>query len=208
MTAPEPSPSPARRGLQLSGLQLSDVTPGDHSALPALCALLQDAVAGGASLGFMAGMDEAEARAYWLRVLGALGPAQRLWLLRDETGELLGTVQLALCEKPNGRHRGEVQKLMVRRSARGRGLARVLLQALEQAARALGCSLLVLDTEAGSHAETVYTHLGWLKAGEIPAFAANPDGSLQPTALYYKLLDEQLAAAVAAQAAPARTTLP
>lgn len=194
MTAPEPSPPPARRGLQLSG-----VTPGDHSALPALCALLQDAVAGGASLGFLTGMDEAEARAYWTQVLGAVGPAQHLWLLRDEAGELLGTVQLALCEKPNGRHRGEVQKLMVRRSARGQGLARVLLQALEQAARALGCSLLVLDTEAGSHAETVYTHLGWRKAGEIPAFAANPDGSLQATALYYKLLDDRLAATSAAE---------
>lgn len=189
MSLSHPSAPPARRGLQLSSVRL-----GDHAALPALADLLQDAVAGGASLGFLAGMDEAEARAYWARVLGTLGPAQHLWLLRDETGELLGTVQLALCEKPNGRHRGEVQKLMVRRSARGQGLARVLLQALEQAARALGCSLLVLDTEAGSHAETVYTHLGWLKAGEIPAFAANPDGSLQPTALYYKLLDEQRAA--------------
>lgn len=170
-------------------LHLSRVTPGDTSALPALISLLQDAVHGGASLGFLADMDAAEAGAYWTRVLGSLDESLQLWLLHDEAGQLLGTVQLALCDKPNGRHRAEVQKLMVRRSARGRGLSSVLLKALEQAARQQGRSLLVLDTEAGSHAETVYTHLGWLKAGEIPAFAANPDGGLRPTALYYKPLD-------------------
>ncbi|WP_213086203.1 GNAT family N-acetyltransferase [Roseateles sp. DAIF2] len=169
-------------------MQLETVAPGDPSALPALAALLQDVVAHGASLGFLAALDEAEARAYWQGVLDRLGPAQLLWTLSDAEGRLLGTVQLARCEKPNGRHRAEVQKLMVHSGARGRGLASRLLRALEAAARAMGCSLLVLDTEAGSAAEAVYTHLGWSKAGEIPHFAASPDGVLQPTALYYKLL--------------------
>ena len=171
------------------GSRLSEASPDDLNHLPALSELLQDAVADGASLGFLAALDAAEARDYWTQVVGSLGPSLRLWLLHDEGGQLLGSVQLALCDKPNGRHRAEVQKLMVRRSARGQGLSSVLLKTLEQAARQQGRSLLVLDTEAGSHAETVYTHLGWLKAGEIPAFAANPDGGLRPTALYYKQLD-------------------
>lgn len=172
------------------GLHLQTVARGDMSALPQLTALLLDAVERGASLGFLAALDEAEAGAYWQAVLARLGPSHRLWLL-SQGGHLLGTAQLALCEKPNGRHRAEVQKLMVHSSARGRGLATVLMQALERAARLDGCSLLVLDTEAGSHAETIYRHLGWLKAGEIPRYAASPDGQLAATALYYRLLDDQ-----------------
>lgn len=177
MTTPMPRP----------GLRLARVTRDDDRDLPALTALLLDSVAHGASLGFLADLDPAVATAWWRAVLDRLGPAHLLWTLHE--GErLIGTVQLALCEKPNGRHRAEVQKLIVHSTARGRGLASVLLRALEQAAAALGCSLLVLDTEAGSLAERVYAHLGWLKAGEIPAYAASPDGRLAPTALYYKLL--------------------
>lgn len=174
------------------GLLLETIAPGDARALPELGDLLIDVVAHGASVGFLAGLDAAEARAYWAGVLDRLGPALLLWTLRDgSTGQLLGTVQLAICEKPNGRHRAEVQKLMVHSRARGRGLASVLLRALETAARARGCSLLVLDTEAGSHAEQVYSHHGWRKSGEIPRFAASPDGRLCATALYYKLLEQE-----------------
>jgi acetyltransferase len=44
----------------------------------------------------------------------------------------------------------------------------------------------VLDTIAGLPAESVYRHLGWHKAGEIPEYAAMPDGELRATAYYYK----------------------
>ena len=53
---------------------------------------------------------------------------------------------------------------------------------------AAGRTLLVLDTLAGSDAEPVYRHLGWQRAGEIPKYAASPDGQLFPTVYYYKLL--------------------
>ena len=85
--------------------------------------------------------------------------------------------------------RGEVQKLFVLTSARGLGISSLLMQAAEAAARAEGRTLLVLDTLLGSHAETVYRHLGWQRAGEIPAFAAAPDGELFPTVYYFKRLE-------------------
>ncbi len=171
----------------IEALRLEALTPDGAAALPALVALLQDSVGHGASVGFLTPLGTPEAEAYWHGVLARLGPAHRLWVLYE--GErLLGSVQLALCEKPNARHRAEVQKLFVHSSARGRGLASVLLRALEQGARLSGCSLLVLDTEAGSKAEQVYAHMGWHKAGEIPAYAAVPDGRLIATALYYKQL--------------------
>lgn len=169
------------------GLRLELMERGDEHALDGLSALLIDSVEHGASVGFMAPLAPAEARAYWLGVQARLGPALRLWLLFED--ELLqGTVQLALCEKPNGRHRAEVQKLLVHSRARGRGHASVLLKALEQGARVSGLSLLVLDTETESKAERVYQHLGWQHGGEIPHYALTPKGQPHPTSLYYKLV--------------------
>jgi acetyltransferase len=36
--------------------------------------------------------------------------------------------------------------------------------------------------------EGVYRHLGWHRVGEVPGYAADPDGTLMPTAYYYKQL--------------------
>lgn len=73
-------------------------------------------------------------------------------------------------------------------SHRGQGIATRLMQAVEEFASTLPLRLLVLDTLAGSPAESVYRHLGWQKAGEIPEYAASPDGALHPTAYYFKLI--------------------
>ena len=71
-------------------------------------------------------------------------------------------------------------------TARGRGLASRLMQQLEVHALASGISLLVLDTLAGSDAEQFYQQRGWHRAGQIPDYAAAPDGSLHPTVYFYK----------------------
>lgn len=168
-------------------MRIHALTADDTDPLPALGRLLQQAVDGGASLGFLAPLARADADAYWHGVFSQLGPLLQLWIAEDD-GQLLGTVQLARCGKPNGRHRGEVQKLMVAPASRGRGVARRLMEALETAARADGLRLLVLDTQQGSDADAVYHHLGWERAGQIPCFAASPCGELMPTVLFYKLL--------------------
>ncbi len=62
------------------------------------------------------------------------------------------------------------------------------MAALEVHAAGGGRSLLVLDTIAGSAAECVYRHLGWQRVGEIPGYAAMPDGELRATAYYFKRL--------------------
>lgn len=168
-------------------MPLLSLTPQDRDWIPALGELFFQVVDGGASLGFLADVDEPQMRDYWEQVFDQLGPLHRLWLLH-EGAEVLGTVQLSICGKPNGRHRGEVQKLMVHPDARRRGAAVQLMAAVEAAAREAGLSLLVLDTEAQSPAETFYQSQGWQRTGEIPQFAANPDGTLRATALYWKLL--------------------
>ncbi|UXH77901.1 GNAT family N-acetyltransferase [Roseateles amylovorans] len=165
-----------------------ELTRHDRDWLTALGELFFDVVDDGASLGFLAEVGEGEMREYWEGVFDALGERQRLWIVH-QGGRVLGTVQLSMCSKPNGRHRAEVQKLMVHPHARRGGIAARLMAAAEGGARAQGLSLLVLDTTAQSAAEPFYQSLGWQRVGEIPHFAANPDGTLAPTALYWKRLD-------------------
>ena len=158
----------------------------DEALVPGLCALLQDAVHGGASVGFLAPLAMPTALRYWRGVFQDLARHQVLWIALDD-GAVVGTVQLGLCGRENGSHRAEVRKLLVRSDYRRRGVARDLMQVVERFAIANSRSLLVLDTIAGSPAESLYQNLGWRKSGEIPDYAAMPDGELRPTAVYYRL---------------------
>ncbi len=169
-------------------MDLIELRGSDRDWMPALGELFFDVIDGGGSLGFLEDIDEAQMREYWEGVFDQLGPRHRLWIAR-EGDRALGTVQLSICGKPNGRHRAEVQKLMVHRDARRRGLAAQLMAALETSARGQGLSLLVLDTEAQSAAETFYQSQGFQRTGEIPFFATSPQGELRATALYWKRLE-------------------
>jgi ribosomal protein S18 acetylase RimI-like enzyme len=162
-----------------------------EAALPELLAVLDDAVAGGASVGFLPPLDPDEGRAYWRAVSTAIGEGSRVLLVaRVAGGPIVGTVQLDLATRANGLHRAEVSKLLVARSARRQGLGRRLMLALEGAAQRLGRTTIVLDTRQGDPSEALYAGLGYHLVGAIPAYARSADGSLHPTAFYYKLLDE------------------
>jgi acetyltransferase len=160
----------------------------DASLLIGLCDLLIDSVAGGASVGFLGPMRRETAARYWEGVFQSLGKGLLLWVA-EEDGKVIGSAQLALCEKENGRHRADVQKLLVHSAHRGKRVASELMRELEGGARAAGRTLLVLDTHAGSLAESVYRHFGWQKVGEIPGYAGLPDGTLIATAYYYKAIE-------------------
>lgn len=75
---------------------------------------------------------------------------------------------------------------MVHPTYRGRGIASLLLSEAETAAKSLVCSLLVLDTEAGSTAESVYMHLGWTRVGEVPGYALSSEGAPRAAVYFYK----------------------
>ncbi|MGW6566252.1 N-acetyltransferase family protein [Streptomyces sp. NPDC054975] len=154
-----------------------------------LAALLVDAVDGGASLGFLAPLDPAEASRWWQGVADEAERGVRdVWAALGPQGEIRGAVTLVRTDKPNGRHRGEVARLIVHHAARGRGLGARLLEATEAHAAREGLTLLVLDTQTDSPAEGLYRKAGWTPAGTIPDFAADPTGTLRPTTLYYKRL--------------------
>ncbi|MFJ5260168.1 GNAT family N-acetyltransferase [Streptomyces sp. NPDC088387] len=153
-----------------------------------LAELLVDSVDAGASLGFLAPLDPAQALAWWQERAGQVAEGRLVvWAVLD-AGRVVGTVSLAHSDKPNSRHRAEVVKLMVHRETRGSGVGRRLLATAEEAAAASGLSLLHLDTETDSPAERFYDSAGWTRLGAIPDYAADPGGVLRPTSIYFKRL--------------------
>jgi GNAT superfamily N-acetyltransferase len=151
-----------------------------------LAAILVDAIEDGASVGFLKPVDLETAAAWWDDLAAAVAEGTLIVWAAHRRGRLCGTVQLKLEQTPNGMHRAEVAKLMVHRDARGHGLGRRLLALAEQAAAEAGATLLLLDTQTGSAAETLYRKTGWTAAGVIPDYAADPAGVLRPTTLFYK----------------------
>ncbi|RWU26372.1 GNAT family N-acetyltransferase [Pseudomonas alkylphenolica] len=153
-----------------------------------LVTLLLDAVRHGASVGFLDDIDAQQANSYFDEVKQRLSSGELLLWVVSKDQEVIGSVQLGLCQKPNGLNRAEVQKLLVHSQAQRHGLGQQLMQVLEATARQKQRGMLYLDTEAGSGAEAFYRALGYTKAGEIPQYACSPDGTYRATALYYKLL--------------------
>lgn len=153
-----------------------------------LAAVLVDCVAGGASVSFMAGYSQREAEGFFSRVADGVGAGSRALFAGFADGTLAGTAQLITDMPPNQMHRADVAKMLVRRAARGKGLGKALLAAVEAEAKAQGKTLLVLDTMTDSVAETMYCAAGFVKLGAIPNFAQFPDGSFGPAAFFYKAI--------------------
>ena len=157
-----------------------------EAALPRLCELLIDSVEHGASVGFLAPLQVADAMAYWRRIAGAVDAGRCVLLLAGD-GQVVGTVQLDIDTLPNQPHRATISKLLVHSSERRRGTGEALMAAAECEARSRGRWLLTLDT-ATAEAERLYARMGWTVAGPIPDYAMNPDGSLTATTWYWKRL--------------------
>ena len=155
-----------------------------------LAGLLRDAVEHGASIGFTLPLAETELTDYWRKIGAEVAASGKILLAAlDENGRVTGSAQLALESRANGRHRAEVQKVMVWAAQRGRGIGAALMARVESEARARGRRLLFLDTSAGeSGAVQFYARLGYALAGSIPDYASDPDGRLVPNAIFYKQL--------------------
>jgi GNAT superfamily N-acetyltransferase len=156
--------------------------------LDGLAAVLADCVEGGASVSYMAPFTQADARDAFEGMIAEVERGRRLLLAAFLGGELVGTTQVILAVPPNQPHRGEIAKVLVRRSARNQGIGRLLMEHAEEAARAAGRTLLVLDTVTGGDAERLYERLGWTRVGVIPDYALYPDGRFCDTTVFYKRL--------------------
>jgi len=176
------------QGREANTVTIERVTHANEDLVAGLAAVLMDAVEGGAGVSFMSDLTSDEATAWWRQVFAAATPRTVVLVARD-AGKIVGTVQLQPAWAPNQPHRADVAKLMVHRHARGRGVARALMQELEREACDQQFTLLVLDTCKGSAAERLYISLGWVRIGEVPNFALNPDRSWCTTVFFYKAID-------------------
>ncbi|MFB0843683.1 GNAT family N-acetyltransferase [Paenibacillus oleatilyticus] len=165
-----------------AAVEIVEIRAYEPEALEQLAELLVDAVESGASVGFLPPLSQEEAMDYWK---SALEPGVVLWAAKlDQT--IVGTVQLQLAQKKNAAHRAEIAKLMVHTRSRRNGIARALMLAAEERARAENRTLLVLDTRAGDPSNLLYRSLGYVEAGRIPRYARSADGCLNDTVFYYK----------------------
>ena len=157
-----------------------------RAALPELADLVVDAVAGGASINFLAGVTVDQARGWWERRLADVESGRTSPFVAVGDGRIVGSTILVRSINPNSPHRAEIGKVIVARAVRRRGIGRSLMLAAEARARADGRWLLVLDTVAGSAADGLYTSLGWHETGVVPNYALSVDGRPEAARFFWK----------------------
>ena len=152
----------------------------------ALSAVLIDCVEGGASVSFMAPLTQERADAFWRGVAEGVAAGERILLVAEAGGVIVGTVQVVLRQPENQPHRADISKMLVHRRARKKGVGAALMRAAEAAAAQAGKSVLVLDTVTGSDGERLYARLGWERVGVIPNYALWPQGGPCDTTYFHK----------------------
>jgi acetyltransferase len=116
----------------------------------------------------------------------AIDDPERIVLVAEREGEVVAMAHLAPSLAANATHRAEVQRVAVAADARGMGVGRRLMAAVETAAGERGLTLLWLTTHDDTDACAFYEALGYTKLGVMPNYSRRPDGALWPGAFYFK----------------------
>ena len=156
--------------------------------LPIFVELLQESVDGGGALGFHAPLAATEAIEYWRALRSEIESGSRVVLAASENGRIVGSGQLALAPWRNARHRASIEKVFVSTALRGRGIAKALINALQDAARLRGRSLLLINARQGGAAEQLYKRMGYREFGVIPGYAVGPGGERWDSVCMYREL--------------------
>jgi len=151
----------------------------------ALARLHAEAMAAGMALGAAPDTDAATLERSHRAALAELG---RLVLVAERDGEVVGMAHVVPSGAANAPHRAEVQRVAVAEPARGTGVGRALMHAVEDAALERGLTLLWLTTHDGTDACAFYEAVGYVKLGVMPSYSLRPDGTPTPAAFYFKEL--------------------
>lgn len=154
----------------------------DRGLIHRLAALHAEAMGAGMALGATWDTD--------LEALhgAALADPERVVLVAELDGEVVGMAHLVPSGAANAPHRAEVQRVAVAADTRGAGVGRKLMETVEQTALERGLTLLWLTTHDGSDACAFYEAVGYERLGVIPDYSQRPDGTLAPGAFYFKRL--------------------
>lgn len=157
------------------------------AAIGELAEVLSDCVNGGASVNFMLPYGPQDAASFFETVADSVARGDTVLFAAKLKGRIVGTVQIGLDVPPNQRHRAEIKKMLVHRAARNKGIGAALMAKAEAHAKAIGRTLLVLDT-ASDAAERLYTRAGWQRLGSIPDYALWPGGGFCDAIIFWKKL--------------------
>ncbi len=148
-----------------------------------LCDATDTAIEGGGGFGWLHKPERTMLERYWQGVIAA--PTRWLFIARLD-GVICGTTQLILPPANN-----EAQKHMVQMTtnfvapwARGHGLAKMLLESVEEHARKEGYAVINLDVRSTmERAIQLYESMGYVKFGEHPLSVHTSEGTI--SSLYY-----------------------
>jgi ribosomal protein S18 acetylase RimI-like enzyme len=152
-----------------------------------LCEATEAAIAEGGGFGWVKRPQRETLEKYWRGFL--LVPGRALFVARLD-GVIAGSAQLIRPPRNNEAQAFSAQltSTFVAPWARGHGLARGLLAAVEQAARRAGVAILNLDVRDTQRAAIrLYESAGYTRWGTHPAYA-RVAGSIVPGHFYYKRL--------------------
>lgn len=152
-----------------------------------LCEATDAAIIGGGGFGWVSPPGRQALERYFRGVL--LVPERGLFVARLD-GRIVGSAQLLRPPRNNEAQAFAAQLMhsFIAPYARGHGLARLLTQRIEEAARALGYHVLNLDVrESQTAAIQLYEGMGYIRWGVHPAYARVGGRTVQGV-YYYKVL--------------------
>ena len=159
----------------------------EEISLP-LVQLLAEVIHDGGSMGFLADVTDTELMEFWTSELSKVRSGVNVIICAMDANTCIAAGILTHETKTSGRHRAEVRKMMTHPEYRHKGVASQILTRIEAVAFERGARLLTLRTETNSAASVLYSHMGWTLIGNVPNYAASPDGSLHSVSFCYKEL--------------------
>ena len=163
------------------------VTELTEDDLSALCEAADAAIIEGGGFGWVHPPGRQAMERYFRGLM--LVPERELYGARMD-GLLVGSAQLVRPPRNNEAQAFAAQVMhgFVAPYARGHGVARLLMQRVEEGARALGYHVLNLDVRATQAvAIALYESMGYIRWGEHPIYA-RVNGQTVPGYFYYKVL--------------------
>lgn len=154
-----------------------------------LCDATDAAIEGGGGFGWLRLPAREKLERYWQGVVTA--PTRWLFIARLD-GVICGTTQVVL---PPGNNEAQAHSVQLTTNfvapwARGHGLARLLLEKVEEVCKTNGYAVINLDVrETMTRAIEIYESLGYVQFGTHPYSVKNVDGETVASRYYYKVIN-------------------
>jgi len=171
----------------LTATEIERITELEGADLHDLCDAAEAAIRDGGGFGWLQPPERHVMETYWKGVL--LVPERDLLVARVD-GVIAGSAQLLRAPRNNEAQAyvGTLSTFFVAPWARGHGLARRLVESVEELALAHGLKVVNLDVRESQHrAIQIYHHLGYEHWGTNPCYAL-VDGEWAKGYYYYKYL--------------------